>query len=92
MRFSEAFRQTLFRYNLSGTEVAEASGITPSQISNFKNGSNLRIDTVERILDALPTEARLYMLNLVAQKSEPEQKPPALVGDYEADLKNASEG
>lgn len=75
MKFSEAFRETLFRFNLKGNELAEQSGLTPTQISKFRNGENLRIDSVERILDALPNEAREYMLVLILQRHEPDHVP-----------------
>ena len=44
----------MFRFNLTGAEIAEKTGLTPTQISKFRKGENLRIDSVERILDALP--------------------------------------
>jgi len=66
VRFSDAFKETVFRFALKGAEIAERSGLTEAQVSNFKGGSNLRIDSVEKILAALPLEARLYMLGLVA--------------------------
>jgi transcriptional regulator with XRE-family HTH domain len=68
MRFSEAFRETMFRFRLKGVEVAMKSGLTPSQISSFQNGGNLRIDSVEKILEALPLQAKSYMLSLVSQQ------------------------
>lgn len=75
MKFSEAFRETLFRFNLKGADLAQASGLTPTQISKFRNGENLRIDSVERILEALPDEAREYLLVLVAQRREADHVP-----------------
>jgi transcriptional regulator with XRE-family HTH domain len=75
MRFSEAFRETLFRFNIKGADLAERSRLTPTQISKFRNGENLRIDSVERILEALPNEAREYMLLLVVQKREADHVP-----------------
>jgi transcriptional regulator with XRE-family HTH domain len=68
MRFSEAFRETMFRFGLTGIDIAEKSGLTPTQVSRFRSGANLRIDSVERILAVLPPEAREYMLMLVAQQ------------------------
>lgn len=75
MKFSEAFRETLFRYNLKGADLAAKSGLTPTQISKFRNGENLRIDSVERILAALPEDAREYMMLLVLQKREADHVP-----------------
>lgn len=66
MRFSEAFNEAINRFGLKGSEIAKNTGLTNAQISNFRNGQNLRIDSVEKILAALPREARAYMLELVA--------------------------
>jgi transcriptional regulator with XRE-family HTH domain len=75
MKFSEAFRETMFRFELTGTEIAARSGLTPTQISKFRKGENLRIDSVERILEALPLEAREYMMLLVLQQREADHVP-----------------
>ena len=68
MRFSEAFRETMFRFSLKGNELAKRSGLTETQISDFRNGKNLRMDSVEKILKALSPEAREYMLILVLRE------------------------
>jgi transcriptional regulator with XRE-family HTH domain len=71
--FSEAFKETMFRFNLSGSEIAEKSGLTPSQISNFRNGHNLRVDSVEKLLAAMPVDARKYLVLMVIEET-PEKK------------------
>lgn len=63
--FGSAFRETLFRFRLTGAEIARKAGLTPNQVSAFQNGRNLRIDSVEKLLKALPSEARAYLLELV---------------------------
>lgn len=75
VKFSEAFREVMFRYDLKGNELAKKSGLTEKQISRFRNGENLRIDSVEKILEALPPEAREYLLILVAQNREAAHVP-----------------
>lgn len=65
MRFSAAFHETMNRFDLKGSEIARIAGLTNAQVSNFRNGQNLRIDSVEKILAALPNSAREYMLLLV---------------------------
>lgn len=74
VRFSEAFKETMFRFDLTGAEIAERSGLTTAQISQFRNGRNIRIDNLERILAALPLNAREYLFSLVAPAplAEPE--------------------
>ena len=87
MKFAEAFRETMFRYNLQGKDLAIKSGLTETQISRFRNGDNLRIDSIEKLLAVMPTEAREYMLLLVLQDREadhlplPAVKNPPIAGD-----------
>jgi transcriptional regulator with XRE-family HTH domain len=87
--FSFAFKETLFRFNLSGSELSEKSGLTPAQISQFKSGKNLRIDSVERLLEAMPVPARHYLLALVlSDEALPLPEPPQTVdfpSDYMSD-------
>lgn len=68
MKFSEAFRETMFRFDLNGSELADKSGLTPAQVSNFRKGKNLRIDSVEKLLAAMPYDARVYLLSLVSEE------------------------
>lgn len=75
MKFSEAFRETIFRFDLKGAELAKQSGLTPAQVSEFRNGGNLRIDSVERLINALPPEAQEYMMLLVLQVREADHVP-----------------
>lgn len=67
MKFSEAFRETMFRFDLNGNELAEKSGLTPAQVSNFRKGKKLRIDSVERLLASMPYDARVFLLSLVSE-------------------------
>ena len=68
MRLSDAFRETM-----KGIDVAEASGLSPNQISSFQNGGNLRSDSIDKLLAALnrlqPGSVE-YMLSLVVVGDE----------------------
>ncbi|WP_206754700.1 MULTISPECIES: helix-turn-helix domain-containing protein [Cyanophyceae] len=67
----------MHRFDLSGSDLAESSGVSMSQISRFRGGQNVRVDTIEMLLVAMPKEAREYMLSLVAKDdTEAEQLPP----------------
>jgi hypothetical protein len=84
--FSDAFKETMFRFDLKGSDLAEQSGLTAAQISQFRHGKNLRIDSLEKILVAMPPEARRYMLSLVLEENLedgvlPTQMIPPAVGD-----------
>jgi len=66
VKFGSAFKETMFRYDLVGDQLAADAGVTPNQVSNLKKGKNVRSDTLERILDAMPTDARGFFLKLIA--------------------------
>jgi len=70
MKFSEAFKMTIERYELTGKDLAELSGLTESQLSSFRNGGNLRTDSLEKLLGIMDPEARQYMMNLVLSDQE----------------------
>lgn len=77
MRFYEAFKETMHRFDLKGVELSKNSGLKPSQISKFRGDQNIRIETLEKILFAMPQEAREYMLSLVAPNdTEALPQPP----------------
>ncbi|MGB6013750.1 MAG: helix-turn-helix domain-containing protein [Nodosilinea sp.] len=77
MRFYEAFKEAMHRFDLKGVDLSQKSGLNPSQISQFRGDQNIRIETLEKILFAMPQEAREYMLSLVSPNdTEAEQLPP----------------
>ena len=63
--FARAFKEVMFQYKLSAVELANASGVSTSQISRFRKGDNLRIDSVEKLLWALPPEAYKHFFELL---------------------------
>jgi len=67
MNFPDAFKETLFRFDLKATEIAARAGLSKSQISLFRQGKNVRSDTLEVIIAALPPDARRFMLDRVAE-------------------------
>ncbi|MEE3716271.1 hypothetical protein V2H45_05885 [Tumidithrix elongata RA019] len=61
-----AFFKTLETFHVKAAEVSEKSGVAPEVISKFKTGKqqNLRQDTFDKLVDALPDDARFYYLAL----------------------------
>jgi transcriptional regulator with XRE-family HTH domain len=60
--FSEAFNETLEKFKISGREIAARSGLREATISQFRHGKQAILsDGLERIIKALPPEARNYM-------------------------------
>ena len=71
MDFHDAFKERLSRFELKGVDLAREAGLSVMQISQFKNGQNIRIDTLQRLLEAMPPEAKKFMLLLVAKGGIP---------------------
>lgn len=60
--FSEAFNETLDKFNISGRDIAAKSGLREATISQFRHGKQAILsDGLEKIIQALPPEARNYM-------------------------------
>jgi hypothetical protein len=67
----------MHRFDLKGVDLARKSGLKNSHISKFRAEQNIRVETLEKILAAMPIEARRYMLNLVVEDNpEAARLPP----------------
>jgi transcriptional regulator with XRE-family HTH domain len=72
MKFCEAFDTTLSHYNLSAKEIAEASGMRPATISEYRRGlREIHTNNLERLIQALPPEAQehFFMSCLIGEMS-----------------------
>ncbi|MCH2232169.1 MAG: helix-turn-helix transcriptional regulator [Crocinitomicaceae bacterium] len=65
MDISNAFDKTLRKYGISGAWLSRQTGLTPSMISNFRNGKRVYTDTLQKLLIAIPVEAREYFYSLL---------------------------
>ena len=61
MNFSEAFDLTLKEFGLTGKSLAISTGLREATVSNFRNGSDIRSDNLEKLLGALPPEAKQFL-------------------------------
>ena len=60
-----AFIETLNKFDLTAANLARLSGIEPEVISKYRTGKqNLRLDTFDKLIDALPEEAKFYYFAL----------------------------
>ncbi len=67
---SNYFHKTLQKYDISNVGLMRESGVDSKMISRFRNGkSNIQIDTFEKLLNALPTDAKLYFFSLILGSS-----------------------
>jgi DNA-binding Xre family transcriptional regulator len=61
MNFSKAFDLTLKEFGLQGKTIAQNAGVREATVSNFRNGSEIRTDNLEKLIEALPPEAKQYL-------------------------------
>ncbi|EKU97124.1 hypothetical protein Lepto7375DRAFT_0998 [Leptolyngbya sp. PCC 7375] len=61
MNFSKAFDLTLKEFGLTGKAVAVNAGVREATVSNFRNGSDIRTDSLEKLIKALPPDAKQFL-------------------------------
>lgn len=61
MNFSKAFDLTLKEFGLTGKAVAISAGVREATVSNFRNGSDIRTDSLEKLIKALPPDAKQFL-------------------------------
>jgi len=74
MSIHKCFDETLKKYNITGASLARQVGISPSHISQFRNGKGGDVShtTLEKMLEALESLApgsKLYFCLLLAGKN-----------------------
>ncbi|MBE9160667.1 helix-turn-helix domain-containing protein [Nodosilinea sp. LEGE 06152] len=67
MDFYDAFNETLHRFDIKAVDLAQETGLSMQRISQFKKGQNIRVEDLQKLLGAMPQEAKRYMLTLVAE-------------------------
>ena len=71
MDFRDAFNETLEHYQIKASELSEVSGLDPVQISKFRNKhKNMQTHNFQKLIDALPANARMYFWYLVMADDE----------------------
>ena len=66
MNFSNAFDLTLKQFSITGKALATEAGLREATVSTFRNGGEIRKANLEKLLQALPPEAKQFLfLNLL---------------------------
>jgi transcriptional regulator with XRE-family HTH domain len=66
MNFNQALNSTLKEFGISAKQLAEQSGVTPQSISEFRRGKRtIQTDSLEKLLECLSFEARIYFFSLL---------------------------
>lgn len=61
MKYADALNATLKHFEITAREVSLKSGVTESSISRYRRGErDIQVESLERMLDVLPPEARYY--------------------------------
>jgi transcriptional regulator with XRE-family HTH domain len=61
MNFSAAFDLTLKEFGLTGKSIATKAGLREATVSNFRNGGDIRKESLEKLIEALPADAKQYL-------------------------------
>jgi transcriptional regulator with XRE-family HTH domain len=71
-RISVALKRVMFEFEISGKQLAQASGVHEGQISDFRGAKRVpSLENFFKLLDSLPIEAQKYYIDLLLEtKSE----------------------
>jgi len=65
MNSRAAFFEALDKFKISAADISRRSEVEPQVISKYRTGKqNLRQDTFDKLIDALPDEAKFYYFAL----------------------------
>ena len=66
MNFNKSLDATLKEFKINAKNLAEKSGVTPQSISEFRRGKkSIQTDSLEKLLEFLPFEAKVYFFGLL---------------------------
>jgi transcriptional regulator with XRE-family HTH domain len=67
MNFSRALKRTMLEFDITGIDLAQKSGISKNTISTFRQGGQTTTETLEKLLAAMPAEAREFFFHELEQ-------------------------
>lgn len=70
MNTREALNESFEVFNLKASEVADRAGISPEIISRFRHGKGITVDTLDKIIQALPSQAKAYFCSALILQNE----------------------
>lgn len=70
MNTREALEQSFQVFDLKASEVADRAGISPEIISRFRHGKGITVDTLDKIIQALPSQAKAYFCSALILQSD----------------------
>lgn len=82
MNFSLAFNLTLNQFDISAKDLAQRSGILEPTISRFRNGHQIKTETLSRLLECLTVHQRDYFFSLLASTEDNKNKMKTIVASW----------
>ena len=74
MNSRSAFFTTLNKFDITAADISRLAAIEPEVISKYRTGrQNLRQDTFDKLIDALPYDAKFYYFAL---RMRPDESTP----------------
>ena len=70
MNTREALEQSFQVFDLKASEVANRAGISPEIISRFRHGKGITVDTLDKIIQALPSQAKAYFCSALIMQND----------------------
>ena len=70
MDYRQALKETMFRFDLKGVELAQRADVKRTQLSAFRTGKrDLYASTLQQIIEAMPPEAQAYYYELLKRSA-----------------------
>ena len=82
MDFSLAFNLTLNQFDISAKDLAQQSGVPEATISRFRNGHQIKTETLSRLLECLLIHQREYFFSIMAGSEDSHNKVRAIVTSW----------
>ena len=70
MNTREALEQSFQVFDLKASEIADRAGISPEIISRFRHGKGITVETLDKIIQAMPNKARAYFCTSLMTPNE----------------------
>lgn len=70
MNTREALEQCFQVFDLKASEVASRAEISPEIISRFRHGKGITVDTLDKIIEALPSQAKAYFCSALILQND----------------------
>ena len=74
MNFSLAFNLTLNQFDINAKHLAQQSGVQESVISRFRNGHQVKTETLSRLLECFSVHQRDYFFSVLASGEDSKNK------------------